>query len=385
MLDDEKISKLAPSESEREIEKHDEELMQILGKWFDKPLSELPKKQREMAEIYIPRWLELSSAERRACAVEASRKVQETVALRFQQARREQDALPSGLAAQDAMRRGFNKVVRERAGERDFESKIGEVNLLDDRCIELAQMPELEIAEWIELTGVYLGEIGPYLVTPDSIGFVRWEPEEIRTYPKEFQVDMLRRNKHEPLKFPCTPARLLDFIDSKLSEIYGHFEVPNAFRQAVNDSAQKIDNGLQTSNVAPETEGAAALRASDEASPIATVADEILPADTQEVALAKKTQADLNLASLFDPVKVTQLEKMFPTNGKWKGYAAHAKANGLRDAAKDGYALFNPYLAAKWWIAKGQNGWDWARCLRTLANNLPARSIDDSPLLTGNL
>ena len=229
------------------MEKNDGELMQILGKWFDKPLSELPKKQRKMAELYIPRWLELSSAERRACAIEASRKVQETIALRLEQARLEQNALPSGLAAQDAMRRGFNKVVRERAGERDFESKTEEANLFDDRCIKLAQMPELEIAEWIELTGVCLGEIGPYLVTLDSVGFVRWEPDEIRTYPKEFQVDMLRRNKHEPLKFPCTPARLLDFIDSEFSTIYGRFEVPDAFRQAVNvtESAQAIDTTPQ--------------------------------------------------------------------------------------------------------------------------------------------
>ena len=193
------------------------ELVQILSEWFDKPLSELPKQQQDMAELYIPRWLELSAVERRACAI------------------------ASGMAAQDAMRRGFNKVVRERAGERNFESKTEEANLLDDRCIEFAQMPELEIAEWIELTGVSLGEIGPYLVTPDSVGFVRWEPEEIRTYPKEFQVDMLRRNKHEPLKFPCTPARLLDFIDSEFSETYGCFEVPAAFRQAVAEGAQITD------------------------------------------------------------------------------------------------------------------------------------------------
>jgi hypothetical protein len=68
------------------------ELVQILSEWFDKPLSELPKQQQDMAELYIPRWLELSAVERRACAI------------------------ASGMAAQDAMRRGFNKVVRERAG-----------------------------------------------------------------------------------------------------------------------------------------------------------------------------------------------------------------------------------------------------------------------------
>jgi len=339
MLDDEKISKLAPSESEREIEKHDGELMQILGKWFDKPLSELPKKQREMAEIYIPRWLELSSAERRACAVEASRKVQETIALRFQQARREQDALPSGLAAQDAMRRGFNKVVRERAGERDFESKIWELNLLDDRCIELAQMPELEIAEWIELTGVYLGEIGPYLVTPDSVGFVRWEPEEIRTYPKEFQVDMLRRNKHEPLKFPCTPARLLDFIDSELSTIYGCFEVPDAFRQAVT-----VTEGVQTTDTTPQVPGSV---------PEATTADDAehaaaaTPAATQEPPKTGAKVEILRKRAAF----INDFQGMWPT---MNGDLSDAARNGLSLAANARHGFWRVGPALNWADERGR-------------------------------
>ena len=98
---------------------------------------------------------------------------------------------------------------------------------------------------------------------------------------------------------------------------------------------------------------------------------------------------DQKLAGLFDPVTVAQLEKMFPTqgkdeHGKWRGWADRAARNGLKTAARDGRATFNPYRAAIWWLKNGPEGWDLARCHRALANNLPARSMDFKHLLTGN-
>lgn len=89
------------------------------------------------------------------------------------------------------------------------------------------------------------------------------------------------------------------------------------------------------------------------------------------------------IAKLFDPVKTAQLEAMFPDGGKWASYTERADRNGLKNAAKDGRATFNPYSAAVWWLATGPNGWALDRCLRVLANNLPARSIDSKHLLTG--
>jgi hypothetical protein len=90
------------------------------------------------------------------------------------------------------------------------------------------------------------------------------------------------------------------------------------------------------------------------------------------------------LASLFEPVKVPQLEKMFPDGGRWASHAERASRNGLKAARKD-RGLFNPYLAAQWWLRnQAPTGWDWARCIRVLANNLPPRSADSKALLTGN-
>lgn len=83
----------------------------------------------------------------------------------------------------------------------------------------------------------------------------------------------------------------------------------------------------------------------------------------------------LTLAALFDPVKVPQLEAMFPANGQWARFAERALRNGLVSARAERGA-FNPLLAADWWVHNqgAGPGWDWERCLKVLKRNLPARS-----------
>ncbi len=90
------------------------------------------------------------------------------------------------------------------------------------------------------------------------------------------------------------------------------------------------------------------------------------------------------LAALFEPVPMEALEKMFPASGKWKNWVEKAKANRLI-VARVGTAKFNPYRAGLWFVQKGAEGWDNARLYRTLANNLPARSLDSVHLLTGGI
>lgn len=111
----------------------------------------------------------------------------------------------------------------------------------------------------------------------------------------------------------------------------------------------------------------------DEGAPAGAEQGDIGPADL-----------DNELAELFDPVRVEQLEAMFPDSGKWAGHAERAKRNGLQ-VAKVKPAQFNPYRAARWWLdSKGPTGWKWERCLRVLAKNLPTRSRDSKHLLTGD-
>ena len=117
--------------------------------------------------------------------------------------------------------------------------------------------------------------------------------------------------------------------------------------------------------------------------PKATAPSEAPEGDEPPAMAVAPADYDTELAVLFEPVRVAQLEAMFPSNGNWTRWAERAACNGLRDAAKDGRAMFNPYRAAVWWLATGPKGWKWERCLRVLANNLPARAIDSKHLLIG--
>jgi len=94
--------------------------------------------------------------------------------------------------------------------------------------------------------------------------------------------------------------------------------------------------------------------------------------------------AEDQLASLFDNVRPEELEQMFPTEGKWTGWAERAARNGLKEARR-GRGLFNPYIAAMWFLKQGEPRWDLARCHRVLAKNLPARSRGEEHKLTGLL
>ncbi len=100
-------------------------------------------------------------------------------------------------------------------------------------------------------------------------------------------------------------------------------------------------------------------------------------------AAADAAKAENEDAALFDPVTSAALEKMFPADGKWAQWHAKAKERGL-DIARDGVGKYNPYRAATWWLDKqAPQGWDIARCRRTLAKNFPARSRGLESQFTG--
>jgi hypothetical protein len=69
----------------------DGELARMLAKWFDKPIDALPQRLREVAKAYIPKWPELSSAERRARANEVDRQLATKLALKIRRADRERE------------------------------------------------------------------------------------------------------------------------------------------------------------------------------------------------------------------------------------------------------------------------------------------------------
>ncbi len=241
-----------------QVTEQDGEIAQMLAKWFDRKIDtidDLPPQLRPIVEAYIPSWLELSGADRRAQAAKADFQVQATLGARFEMARMEVEqsnaAMPDRFKERD-FQDGFNKVEREKNGERDFEAKRGAVNLSDERCIELARSPKLGIIEWIELTRVGIGKCDFFRISDDGVRFIKWENDFIEAASEEWQIDMLRDNQHEPLEFPCTPARMIDFIDTDVCTIRGCFSVPDAFRQAVTESAPTPDTPQQVSDEAQE-------------------------------------------------------------------------------------------------------------------------------------
>jgi hypothetical protein len=98
---------------------------------------------------------------------------------------------------------------------------------------------------------------------------------------------------------------------------------------------------------------------------------------------SETVDCDDELAALFDPVSHEALNAMFPSEG-WARWHRKAKECGLA-TARQGRGKYNPYSAAKWWIDTHKpRGWEWSRCLRKLANNLPARSRGSEQLLTSH-
>ena len=106
---------------------------------------------------------------------------------------------------------------------------------------------------------------------------------------------------------------------------------------------------------------------------------------------ATEQSVEEEIASWFDGVGYEQLATMFkehpdPQKNEeiWKSYADEARNNKLK-AARVSRAKFNPYRAGQWWLdRKNPTGWDKGRLHRTLANNLPARSLEHKPRLTGD-
>ena len=148
----------------------------------------------------------------------------------------EEDAAPDRFARRH-VEDGFNNVKREKAGERNLEAKVAAVTLTDERCFELAQSQELRIADWTALTGIGIGVHWSHRVTTEGVAFRNWTEKEIREASVDQQIEMHRDNEAMPLKFPCAPSRLMQFIDAAPPGSH-IFSIPDAFRQAVAESEQ---------------------------------------------------------------------------------------------------------------------------------------------------
>lgn len=187
----------------------------------------------------------------------------------------------------------------------------------------------------------------------------------------------------EPEVYYFEPLVITKWIISK------KIPLPNDVRAWYNEQTKQTEERKeeqQIEQVQLKTQSEAPPVKQTDDDPNETVAALFDPMTQSEAIPVKQTDddPDKTLSALFDLVPVESLEKMFTAAGRWKKWAEKAKSNGLIVARVE-RAMFNPYIAGKWFVRKGQDGWDDARLNRVLANNLPARSRDEKHQLTGEI
>lgn len=103
-------------------------------------------------------------------------------------------------------------------------------------------------------------------------------------------------------------------------------------------------------------------------------------ADQEEQAEQEPVEeADKKMAAMFDPVRVDELERLFPT-GKWGAWTNNAKRYPALHIARTAPAQWNPYLAAQF-LRKKDPSWTEERILAALNKALPERSEDKAWML----
>ena len=102
------------------------------------------------------------------------------------------------------------------------------------RCNELAAMDEIRFEHWEELTGVGLGA-GLYCRKLDGIYPEQYNENELLGLARTERITALEHTNSALLRFPCTPAELIKFVDDSVA---GEFDLPQWFREAV---ARKAD------------------------------------------------------------------------------------------------------------------------------------------------
>lgn len=97
--------------------------------------------------------------------------------------------------------------------------------LTPERSRELAAKPNMDVDDWIKLTGMGIGEHAFYIVDRAGVRFREWDDEFIEDAPIGWQGEMCRQNTRPKLTFPCAPADVVEFIGNDL----GGFGLPDEF------------------------------------------------------------------------------------------------------------------------------------------------------------
>jgi hypothetical protein len=85
-----------------------------------------------------------------------------------------------------------------------------------ERAREIARQKDFGLQEFVELTGVALGDYGIYHVTRKGVTLKNPLSDDAidRKLPLRAQVDVLKAEASAHLEFPCTPAQFLEWYDA---------------------------------------------------------------------------------------------------------------------------------------------------------------------------
>lgn len=102
-----------------------------------------------------------------------------------------------------------------------------------EKCIEFAQLTELNLHHWRLLTGITSRKDDSFMYKREGIFPVQYTDEALSKLTAAEQFEIGEFCATEPLLFPCLPSSLLHFIDNL---VLGDFSVPEDFRMAVEQS-----------------------------------------------------------------------------------------------------------------------------------------------------
>ena len=126
-----------------------------------------------------------------------------------------------------------------------FIAKTFPAEVSNERCRELASLPQLYADHWIELTGVGTGRNGPYSVSEKGVFFHKWSDEQIQGAEIDWRETMLQDNQTtQDLNFPCAPVDLAKFVKNAI----GHhcFSLPDCFKQKLRISKKTFARKITT-------------------------------------------------------------------------------------------------------------------------------------------
>ncbi len=93
---------------------------------------------------------------------------------------------------------------------------------------------EIHVDDFLRLTGARLGPWGDYLIEESGVAENVGDISPFRALTPDEQADLLEFKRKAKLYFPCTPQRLIEWVN----DTHGEFTLPSDFLQQIEEEAK---------------------------------------------------------------------------------------------------------------------------------------------------